>query len=161
MLFVARDPRKCRQDSVALCGKLLVCVGASANGARSSAASVVIETLNPWVRARGSLSHNIGGTNGGHMQQVHLNDQLYLEAKHRAQEAGFASVDQFIADVLQHDFSAAPEILDNRFTPEVNAYLNRIVADMEAGRSLSLQDVQGNLDSARNAWRKNAGGAIP
>lgn len=91
------------------------------------------------------------------MQQVQLNDQLYNEAKLRAREAGFTSVDEFISDVLQHDFSDAPENLEDRFTPEVSGYLSRIVADMDAGKSLSLRQVQTNLDEARKAWRKSVG----
>jgi hypothetical protein len=90
------------------------------------------------------------------VQEVCLSDQLYQEAKRRATDAGFLNVDDFVADVLQHDFSVDVENFDDRFTPEVNAYLKGIIAEMEAGKSLSLDEAERNLDFVRSAWRKNA-----
>ena len=37
------------------------------------------------------------------MQQVQLPDQLYRVAQRRASEAGFASVEEYIADVVTQD----------------------------------------------------------
>jgi hypothetical protein len=45
------------------------------------------------------------------MHQIQLNDQLYQEAKQRAAEAGFVSVDEYVADVLQTDLREEPENL--------------------------------------------------
>ncbi len=60
------------------------------------------------------------------MQKVQLNDQLYKEAERRAREAGFASVDEFVADRLESDFSEEQENFDHLFTPEVIAELDEI-----------------------------------
>jgi hypothetical protein len=87
------------------------------------------------------------------MHQIQLADDLYLEAEHRARVAGFASVDEFVADMLEQDFSEVTENLDDRFTPEVTAYLNRVVSAMDAGQSLSISEVERNLDEARGACR--------
>jgi hypothetical protein len=89
------------------------------------------------------------------MHQIQLADDLYKEAERRSRVAGFASVDEFIADVLEQDFSEIQEDLDDRFTPEVNAYLNRVAAEMAAGGSLSVAEVVGHLDEARKEWREN------
>jgi hypothetical protein len=51
------------------------------------------------------------------MHQVQLNERLYKEAARRAAEAGFSTVDEYIADRLESDFSDAQEDFDNRFTP--------------------------------------------
>lgn len=37
------------------------------------------------------------------MHHIHLSDQLYQQAQRRATESGFPSVDEYIADVVQHD----------------------------------------------------------
>ena len=53
------------------------------------------------------------------MHQVNLNDQLYSGGPaRRAEAAGFSSVDDYVADVLSHDFQLDDEHLDRFFTPE-------------------------------------------
>jgi len=52
------------------------------------------------------------------MYQVRLNDKLYKEAERRAREAGFGSVDEFVADRLESDFSDGQENFDHLFTPK-------------------------------------------
>ena len=47
------------------------------------------------------------------MHQVNLNDELYREARRRAEVAGFPSVDEYVADVLSHDFQLVDENLDH------------------------------------------------
>jgi hypothetical protein len=89
------------------------------------------------------------------MQKVQLTDQLYKEAERRAREAGFASVDEFVADQLQGNFSEDPEDLDARFTPEVIARLDRVSADMQSGKKASKEEVDSQLANAREAWRKD------
>ena len=92
------------------------------------------------------------------MHQILVADELYQEAEHRARVAGFASVDEFIADVLAQDFSEAPDNFDDRFTPEVNAYLDSVASDMDAGKSFSMTEVENHLDETRKAWRENPSG---
>jgi len=89
------------------------------------------------------------------MQQVRLNDQLYKEAERRARDAGFASVDEFVADRLESDFSDGQEDFDDRFTPEVVADIDRISEDMKAGKSVSMEEVDQHLADVREAWLKD------
>jgi hypothetical protein len=89
------------------------------------------------------------------MHQVQLNDKLYKEAERRAREAGFGSVDEFVADRLESDFSAEQEDLDDRFTPEVVAQLDRISDDMKSGKSVSMEEVDKHLADVREAWLKD------
>jgi len=89
------------------------------------------------------------------MHQVHLDDHLYQEAKERADAAGFKSIDEFIAKQLLHDFAQTQVSFDDWFTPEVNAYLDRVASEMETGKLLSLGEVEARLDKARSEWRKS------
>jgi PHD/YefM family antitoxin component YafN of YafNO toxin-antitoxin module len=92
------------------------------------------------------------------MNQVQLTDQLYKEAERRAREAGFDSVDEFIAERLEIDFSEEQENFDDRFTPEVLAHLDRIADDVAAGNSVSPESVDKHLAEARESWLKNRAG---
>jgi hypothetical protein len=89
------------------------------------------------------------------MHQVQLNDNLYKEAERRAREAGFGSVDEFVADRLENDFSEEQENFDHLFTPEVIADLDKISADMQAGKSVSMEEVNKHMADVRQAWLKD------
>jgi hypothetical protein len=92
------------------------------------------------------------------MHQVQLNDKLYKEAERRAREAGFASVDEFVADQLETDFSDEQEDFDSHFTPEVVAHLDRISGDMQAGKNVSTEEVDQHLADVRETWLKDQAG---
>ncbi|MGD0541542.1 MAG: hypothetical protein ABSB33_08490 [Tepidisphaeraceae bacterium] len=89
------------------------------------------------------------------MHHVQLNDELYKEAERRAREAGFGSVDEFVADRLESDFSCEQENFDDRFTPQVVAQLDRISDQMKAGNSVSMEEVDKHLADVREAWLKD------
>jgi hypothetical protein len=72
------------------------------------------------------------------MHQVQLNERLCKEAERRAAEAGFSTVDEYVADRLESDFSDAREDFDDRFTPQVVARLDQISDQMKAGQSVSV-----------------------
>ena len=94
------------------------------------------------------------------MHQVNLNDQLYNEAQRRATAAGFSSVDDYVADVLSHDFELDDENLDHFFTPERLALIDQSVADVAAGNVHSLDQVRESLAKTRDAWlRDHASGS--
>jgi hypothetical protein len=92
------------------------------------------------------------------MHQVQLNDKLYKEAERRARKAGFGSVDEFVADQLETDFSDEQEDFDARFTPQVVAQLDRISGEMKAGKSVSTEEVDQRLADVRETWRKDHAG---
>jgi PHD/YefM family antitoxin component YafN of YafNO toxin-antitoxin module len=76
------------------------------------------------------------------MHQIQLNDQLYQEAERRASAAGFVSVDDYVADVLQHDLLAETENLDHLFTPERLAHIDRAAAQVDAGQGIPAAQVR-------------------
>jgi hypothetical protein len=93
--------------------------------------------------------------------QVKLADELYQQAQRRASEAGYASVDEYIAGVLTHELSDEPgddENLDHLFTPEFLAHLDTISAEMHAGKSVSMEEIDQHLADVRKAWLKNRAG---
>jgi hypothetical protein len=87
------------------------------------------------------------------MHQVQLNERIYREAERRARDAGFESVDQFVATCLETEFSDSDNF-DDRFTPEVIAHLDQLSAQMHAGRSVSAQEVDQHLSDVRATWLK-------
>jgi hypothetical protein len=93
------------------------------------------------------------------MQQVQLSDQLYREAERRARKAGFATVDEFVADRLKTDFSEEQENFDHLFTPEVIADLDRISAQIKAGgKTYTMQEVDEHLEKKRQEWLRDHAG---
>jgi hypothetical protein len=91
------------------------------------------------------------------MHQIRLSDQLYQEAQRKAAEAGFTSVDEYVADVLQHDLQEETENLDHLFTPERLAHIDLSAAEIDAGQGLSLEQVDAQLAKRRAEWlRQNS-----
>jgi hypothetical protein len=90
------------------------------------------------------------------MHNVQLGDNLYREAERRAKEAGFESVDAFVADVVSLNLHDDPDNFDHLFTPERIAELERISAEMKAGGpTYTPQQVRAHLDEVREAWIKD------
>lgn len=90
------------------------------------------------------------------MHQIQLDDQLYREAQRRATEAGFASVDKYVADVLQHDLDDA-ENLDRLFTPQRLAQIDRAAAQIAAGEGLTTEQGDAELAKRRDEWLRQKG----
>ena len=91
------------------------------------------------------------------MHKIQLDDQLFQEAQRRAAAAGFGSVDEYVADVLQHDLREEPENFDHLFTPERLAHIDRAAAQIAAGQGLTLEQAEAELTKRRDEWlRRNA-----
>lgn len=89
------------------------------------------------------------------MRQVNLTDQLYQEAQRRAAEAGFASVDEFLADMLAFEFQPVDESLDHFFTPERLALIDQAAADVAAGNVYTMDQATEALAKSRDVWLRN------
>jgi len=90
------------------------------------------------------------------MQQVQLNDHLYKKVQRRAAEAGFSTVDEYIADVLSHDLHEGTENLDPLFTPERLAHIDKAEAEIKAGNFYTTDQADAELAKRRAEWlRKN------
>lgn len=88
------------------------------------------------------------------MPQITLDDQVYQKAQLRAEEAGFASVDEYVADVLVHDFDPETPDLDHLFTPERMALIDKGIADIEAGRFFTREESERHLEKVKEEWRQ-------
>jgi hypothetical protein len=88
------------------------------------------------------------------MHQVHLSDQLYQEAQRRATESGFASVDEYVADLLSLDLSPT-EDLDLLFTPQRLALIERASSQIAAGECFSAEEADEELARRRAEWLRN------
>jgi PHD/YefM family antitoxin component YafN of YafNO toxin-antitoxin module len=85
------------------------------------------------------------------MHQVQVTDQLYQEAQRRAAEAGFVSVDEYIADVLKRDLQDDTENLDHFFTQERLAHIDKAAAQIKAGESFTSEQVREHFNQKREA----------
>jgi hypothetical protein len=93
-----------------------------------------------------------------HQVQFQITDQLYTEAKRRADVGGFKSVDDFVAEVIVDELSDDPENFYHLFTPERIAHLDRIAADMDAGGvTYTPDEVTNHLEARRADWIRTHG----
>jgi hypothetical protein len=86
------------------------------------------------------------------MHQVNLSEQLYQNAQRRAAEAGFANVDEYVADVLAHDLNEETPILDHFFTSERMAQIDQSLASAAAGNVYTSEQVDEELAKHRDEW---------
>ncbi len=89
------------------------------------------------------------------MHQINLNDRLYQDVQRRAAKAGFASVDEYVADLLQGDLE--DENLDRFFTPERLAHIDRAAASIAEGHGLTMEQVDEELAKRREEWLRQNG----
>jgi hypothetical protein len=90
------------------------------------------------------------------MHQVELADELYQQAERRATESGYASVDEYIAEVLAQEFMDPPADFDQFFTPERLALIDKEFAKVKAGDFLTAEESDAELARRRAEWlRKN------
>jgi hypothetical protein len=90
------------------------------------------------------------------MHQVKLDDQLYENAQRRAAEAGFSTVDEYVADVVSHDLlddngEETPN-LDHLFTPERLALIDASAAEIDAGNYFTAEQANEELARRRAEW---------
>jgi hypothetical protein len=91
------------------------------------------------------------------MHQVQLSDQLYQQAQRRAAEAGFPSVDEYVADIVQHDVADEIENLDHFFTPQRLEHIDQSIAQIQAGQGLTSEQAKAELARRGDEWlRQNA-----
>ncbi len=89
------------------------------------------------------------------MHQVNLSEALFQEACRRAEAAGFSTVDDFVANLLSHDFRLIDDHLDQFFTPERLALVDESIADVAAGNVHTMDQVRDSLASTRDAWLRD------
>ena len=90
-----------------------------------------------------------------HQVRLQLTDQLYDQAKRRAVEAGFKSMDEYIADVVSDELTDDADNLDHLFTPERLAKIDAAAAQVEAGQFLTSEQADVELAKHRAEWLQN------
>ena len=88
------------------------------------------------------------------MHQIQLSDQLYQEAPDRATKAGYASVDEYVANVLRLELHESTENFDHLFTAGRLDHIDRAAAELDAGKGLSSNQVDAELVKRREEWRR-------
>jgi len=86
------------------------------------------------------------------MPQIELDDQVFRVAQRRAADAGYPSVDAYIADVVVHDNNTEADNLDHFFTPERLAHIDKAEADIKAGRFFTPEQADQELAKRRAEW---------
>ncbi len=88
------------------------------------------------------------------MRKVQISDQLFRIAQRRAEEAGFATVEEYIADVVTQDAADDGENFDHLFTPELVAELDRISMAARAGeKTYSPAEIREHFRKKSEQWR--------
>ena len=85
------------------------------------------------------------------MHQVKLNDQLFEQAQRQAVEAGYVSVDEYIAELVSHDATATANF-DHLFTPQRIAIISKASAEIDAGAALTAEQADRELSKRRDEW---------
>lgn len=89
------------------------------------------------------------------MHQVQLPERLYKEAERRAAEAGFANVDEYVAQVVGQDLAGEAEDFDSLFTPERLAQLDQVSAEIKSGaKTYTMDEVGEHFERRGDAWRQ-------
>jgi len=88
------------------------------------------------------------------MQQVNLSDQLYRDTQRRAAEAGFSSVDDFVAELLSQEINGDTPNLDHFFTPERIALIEASEAKIEAGQFYTAEQADEELAKRRDELQR-------
>jgi hypothetical protein len=95
------------------------------------------------------------------MHQVQLKERLYKEAECRAADAGFSTVDEYVADVVSQDLveDTGGEIpnLDHLFTPERLAHIDAAAAEIKTGNFFTSEQVQEHFKQKRAEWAQKNG----
>jgi hypothetical protein len=90
------------------------------------------------------------------MPEVRLDDQVFKVAQRRAADAGYSSVDEYIANVVIHDHSEESDTFDHIFTAERLTELENISAEINAGgKTYTVDEVRAHFENKRKAWLAN------
>ena len=88
------------------------------------------------------------------MHQINFSDELYRNAERRAAEAGFASVEAYVANLVEHDANGDIFDPDTFFTHQRLAEIEAASADVRSGNFLTMEQSQADLARLKEEWRK-------
>lgn len=71
-------------------------------------------------------------------------------------EAGFASLDDYIVDVVSEDVAQETDDQDYRFTPKVMTHLNQIQEEIKSGaKTYAEEELDNHLQERARQWRES------
>lgn len=86
------------------------------------------------------------------MPQIHLNDRIFSAVQRQAATEGYATLEAYLTDVLDHHLGAEVDNLDSLFTPERLAHIDQADADIKAGHFYTEVQAEIELAKRRAAW---------
>lgn len=90
------------------------------------------------------------------MPHIQIDDLVFKAAERRAAEGGYATVDEYISDVVTHDLGEESERFDVLFTHERLADLKRISVEMQNGGTRhTMAELMAHFDNKRKTWLAN------
>jgi hypothetical protein len=81
------------------------------------------------------------------MRHIELTDRLYDETEHISAAAGFGSVDEYVAVVLNQSLLAEVADYGHLFTPERLAIIDRALLEVEAGDTFTSEEIREHFSS--------------
>jgi len=88
------------------------------------------------------------------MPQLELSEDVFKAAQRRADEGGFATVEDYFADMVLGRSAERPTGVDRMFTPERLAHIDAALATVRAGHFLTVEQAAARLAEHRAAWVK-------
>ncbi len=95
------------------------------------------------------------------MPQVELDNAIFGAVQRKAVDAGYSSVDEYVADVIFQDVTEdndgiTPE-MDYLFTAERLRHIDEAAAEIKSGNYFTAEQVREHFKRKRAAWtRKNS-----
>ena len=89
------------------------------------------------------------------MPQIEVPDQIFRAAQRRAVDSGYASVDEYLLEVISHELDEATENLDAYFTPERLALCDRALEEIKSGKFFTAEQADAELAKRRAEWIRN------
>ncbi len=83
------------------------------------------------------------------MPVVQLNDQVFKVVQQRASDAGYSSVDAYVSDFL---VATDDENIDQLFTPQRLAHIDKADADINSGKGFTTEQAEKELALRRAKW---------
>ena len=86
------------------------------------------------------------------MPTVNVSNELYQLIQQSALNAGFANVDDYVAEVLSCGFPNDTENFDHLFTPERMAQIAQSEREMDAGHFYTMEQADAELAKRKENW---------
>lgn len=87
------------------------------------------------------------------MTHIELSEATFRLATDRAAARGFPSVGDYVEDALLADEEVTDADIQRLFTPERLAELDKAVAQVKAGRGMTMAEVEAALDQTAAEWK--------